>query len=435
MPFLKFDAIDAQGKPVSGTMQANSEAELRQMLESRGLKMVTQAAQRPVAPSQVSRPAAPRANPAATPTPASSFNVNVTDVPNLLPSRHFFLFSRWSDLTRAGFGQADILSQLQGSMNPRVVQMLREMQGAISNGSNIADQMAKRPMQFAPNVVDTIRVGEMSGRLPEAFSILAEGAKRSYSFGGFKFYGLMVIPPMILMSVTGIAIGNASVKATRAHFNEEVQKQGNESDIGFGARVFRDKVNTEKPLFWGGIAVSIIYLIVFIIMLFPWARMIRHTVSYFMPVLMQRARAEAVELFSWALGAALQAGNSPASAIHLAAGSIPNLYLRKKVLNSLGPMRENTSVVDATAKSGLFGHTELSLIQTGTMVGTPDQALDQISKMQKISFDRLTRTAQVLFYLLGMLAVGIAIGTVVGMLYYKYASNMVDLLNRAGDAP
>jgi hypothetical protein len=124
VPFLKFDAIDAQGKPVSGTMQANSEAELRQMLESRGLKMVTQAAQRPVAPSQVSRPAAPRANPAATPTPASSFNVNVTDVPNLLPSRHYFLFSRWSDLTKAGFGQADILSQLQGSMNPRVVRHL-----------------------------------------------------------------------------------------------------------------------------------------------------------------------------------------------------------------------------------------------------------------------------------------------------------------------
>ncbi|MDH4388389.1 MAG: type II secretion system F family protein [Fimbriimonas sp.] len=441
MPFMRFEAKDPTGRVVSGTLQAASAKELESLLAKQNLSLVTLNGWQiePVAAPTKSRTPVPiparQAQTQAkisTPTPSRQ----VSDPPCMAMGRYFLLFTRWADLSRAGVGQASILNTLAGGSVGNASGMFREMAEETSNGSMLADSMEIRPRYFAPNVASTIRVGEIAGTVPEAMLAIAETAKRAWAFAYFQFaYGLLVVPGLIVASMSGWALGLASKEATRAHFNETAKQLGNETPSEFGRRILMEKLHDHWGLFIGGFIVSGIYIALYLLLMTPTFRQFRHRLGTWVPFALPRARSEAVERVAWALSSLLKAGLSPAAAIYNALGTIPNLHLRAQALRALGNIRENEPLTSILPRLGLLERQQIDMIHVGEQVGTPDRSMEQIVEMERIQYGARTRVAQIANYIGLALGLGLVIGGVVIGLYTMYATNMVDMLNHASDVP
>ena len=436
---MRFEAQDPSGKIVAGTLQAASVNELQSILARQNLSLVTLEGKRvgvlaPLPTSRASAPVAQRPQPH-TASPALPTR-QVLDPPCMAMGRYFLLFTRWADLSRAGVGQSSVLNTLAGGSVGPASGMFREMAGEVGNGSMLADSMELRPRYFAPNVASTIRVGEISGTVPDAMMAIAETAKRAWAFAFFQyFYALGVVPSIIVAATSGWALGLASKDATRAHFNETVHPGANESPSEFGKRVLFEKLHDHWGLFLSGFIISAIYVGLYLLFMTPRFRQARHRLAMWIPFALPRARSEAIERVSWALSALLKAGLSPAAAIFNALGTIPNLHLRHKALSSLGNIRENEALTSILPRLGLLERQQIDMIHVGEQVGTPDRSLEQIVDMERIQYGVRTRIAQIANYIGAGLGMGIIVGAVIIGLYMMYATNMVDMVNHASDVP
>jgi type II secretory pathway component PulF len=131
----------------------------------------------------------------------------------------------------------------------------------------------------------------------------------------------------------------------------------------------------------------------------------------------------------------MRAGLSPAAAIFNALSTIPNLHLREKALRGLGNIRENEPLTHILPRLGILEAQQIDMIHIGEQVGTPDRSLEQIVEMERIQYANRTKIAQIANYIGISLGLGIVIGAVVIGLYSMYATNMVDMVNHAGDVP
>ncbi len=437
MPFMRFEAQDPSGKIVAGTLQAASVNELQSVLARQNLNLISLEGKRVGTPApspirQQPAPPGPQPQTANRPLPTKQ----VQDPPCMAMGRYFLLFSRWADLSRAGVGQSSVLNTLAGGSVGAASGMFREMAGEVGNGSMLADSMELRPRYFAPNVASTIRVGEISGTVPEAMMAVAETAKRAWAFALFQYgYALLVVPGLIVASMSGWALGLASKEATRAHFTETVKQAANETPSEFGKRVLFEKLHDHWGLFIGGFIVAGVYVAVYLLFMTPMFRQLRHRLGLWVPFALPRARSEAVERVSWALGALLKAGLSPAAAIFNALGTIPNLHLRHKALSALGNIREDEALTSILPRLGLLERQQIDMIHVGEQVGTPDRSLEQIVDMERIQYGSRTRIAQIANYIGLSLGLACIVGGVIIGLWMMYASNMVDMVNHAGDVP
>lgn len=441
---MRFEAQDPTGRVVAGTLQAASVSELQSVLAKQNLSLLSLEGKpvgSPVVPMvnpqpRQAIPPVSSARPQVRPTPVPPSSRQVSDPACMAMGRYYLLFTRWADLSRAGVGQSSVLNTIAGGNVGSASGMFREMAVETANGSMLADCMEIRPRYFAPYVASTIRVGEIAGTLPEAMIAVAETAKRAWAFAFFQYaYALFVMPGLIVASMSGWALGLASKEATRAHFMETVSQRSNESPSEFGRRVLMEKLHDHWGLFVGGFVISGVYVLLYLLLMTPRFRQFRHRIGLWVPFALPRARSEAVERVSWALSSLMRAGLSPAAAIFNALSTIPNLHLREKALRGLGNIRENEPLTHILPRLGILEAQQIDMIHIGEQVGTPDRSLEQIVEMERIQYANRTKIAQIANYIGISLGLGIVIGAVVIGLYSMYATNMVDMVNHAGDVP
>jgi type II secretory pathway component PulF len=108
--------------------------------------------------------------------------------------------------------------------------------------------------------------------------------------------------------------------------------------------------------------------------------------------------------------------------------TIPNLYLRKVVMERVGLVREHDSLPELMIRTKLFSPEYISIIQTGQMSGTGDRSLQQIMKIEGQNADRLTVVAKVLNYILLGVLMGAIFGIIIGMQYVSYVNNLVEMM-------
>lgn len=87
--------------------------------------------------------------------------------------------------------------------------MIREMQDDIRNGKRLSDAMRKHPGQFSEYLVETIAVGEISGKLSETVDRLASNLEYDYELTR-KVQGALAYPIIVVFVVFG-ALGVIAV--------------------------------------------------------------------------------------------------------------------------------------------------------------------------------------------------------------------------------
>ncbi|MFO0784397.1 MAG: type II secretion system F family protein [Phycisphaerales bacterium] len=177
MPAFAFEARDAQGARVRGTVDAASQAAALADLQARGL-----------APTRVEEraPATARVR-----VPVRAVSAS---------------YRQLADLLRAGVPILRALRLLgRGKANPRLAAVWNQVADAVQDGERLADAMGQHPGVFAPVQVAMVRAGERGGFLDEVFARLASFLESQAEMRS-RVIGNLIYPVILLVVGAGIVL-------------------------------------------------------------------------------------------------------------------------------------------------------------------------------------------------------------------------------------
>jgi len=186
MPLFEYRALDASGRMLVGTMEGGSRAEIFEQLDRSGCT--------PISTKETAGKAAPSRTwrewltPEPRPEDITAFTV---DLAMLLKGRVVL----------------DEALQIVTQMETRrwLVRLLRELHGELSAGKSFSQALAAHPRLFPPIYVKTVEVAEMSGRLEEALSGLAEERQRAERLRK-RFVSAISYPLFLVVAAVGVLL-------------------------------------------------------------------------------------------------------------------------------------------------------------------------------------------------------------------------------------
>lgn len=176
MPTFAYEARDAAGARVAGTVDAASEVAALNDLQSRGLS-----------PTRLAERAAPRVRGVGARALANSYR-------------------QLGDLLRAGVPLMRSLRLLgRGKANPRLAAAWSSVADGVQDGERLADAMARHPAIFPDVQVAMVRAGERGGFLDDVFARLASFIENQAEMRS-KVVGNLIYPVILLSVGFGIVI-------------------------------------------------------------------------------------------------------------------------------------------------------------------------------------------------------------------------------------
>lgn len=176
MPTFAYEARDAAGARVAGTVDAASEVAALNDLQARGLS-----------PTRLAERAAPRVRGVGARALANSYR-------------------QLGDLLRAGVPLMRSLRLLgRGKANPRLAAAWSSVADGVQDGERLADAMARHPAIFPDVQVAMVRAGERGGFLDDVFARLASFIENQAEMRS-KVVGNLIYPVILLSVGFGIVI-------------------------------------------------------------------------------------------------------------------------------------------------------------------------------------------------------------------------------------
>jgi type II secretory pathway component PulF len=135
---------------------------------------------------------------------------------------------------------------------------------------------------------------------------------------------------------------------------------------------------------------SLAAIILLVSGLFVWNSMplqaVRHRASLGIPFLAGRARAEAMARFAWAMQMLSRSGLPPVIVFKAAAGTIPNIVLRDRLLSAAEGMGEKERLSEALKRARFLPEEHELIIANGEFVGDVPGALGAVASAQEEEF-------------------------------------------------
>lgn len=430
MPFYRYQAFDAAGKSLEGTLQANSEVEAAQALSRQGMRVthVTDVRQQARATTPAAPPmtAAPRVPERAAPLPGVRMNtIRSNDLGPPRKTRRgsekklMLIFAQLQSYFKAGLNpQRAFLDLSQRSSSGEYAESLKLISDRTTEGGRMSDVMELFPYLYPPHVVGIVRAGETGGFLPEAMGSVSGQIEASY-----KMKRWIVILGLIgVLTAFIVIVLQLMLRSAIGSWNAQDAAGGT---LPGGATLAQQM---GKELLWPVGPITLITIAVVGVGMWLWTSMplrdLRHRMVLFTPTIGKRAKKESLGLFSWVLSMMTKGGASPSEAWNHAVGAMPNLAMRKKMEAAKvvpGDTRKLSTLLESTKTLPVeFGH----IVQTGEITGDVPGALMHVSETTQNEFTIQDKASKLrigcwIFLLMG---VGVGIGI---MMYAGYMSKLI----------
>lgn len=332
------------------------------------------------------------------------------------------MFSQFASFFRSGFSASQMIHHAAAKSSPKLIAMFRRMETEVAGGMALSDSMAKRPRTFHTDQIATVQAGEQSGQMAEAFDIIALQAERARAFRMTLGYFYFMAPLLILCGIGGMGLQKASTSAIRL----QNEADGRLSPWGTLGQEFMKK-GTHDLLISFLVAMGLVVALI-VLHKYPFRRF-RHSVGIMNPIGYMRGKAEAIERFSWSMSTMLKGGSSPASAVHIAVSSIPNLVLRERALAALGSTRENEPLGSVLQRTGLLSQEYVHMVENGELVGDTPGALTHVMNAEKSTFESRTSALKVSLTIATTVAMAGFTFVMLIILYKLYAEGLIKLIN------
>lgn len=393
MPFFRYIASDAAGKVLEGTLQASSGQEATHALEKQGLRVThlsgsgsssgsvvrPPASTRPSA-AVMAAPAAVRVGPAPAAAKPSVAKPDVVMTRRGKDKNLLFIFAQLASYFRAGMNPRQAFEDVANRSPLLYHDSLMECSKRTGEGSRIADVLARYPRLYPRHVVGMVRAGETGGFLPEAFQKVSDWALPSHRLKRIMSWAYWLFMSNLFCYPIAQALTQGSVQS----WDVQEASGGSASPLPVLGHQFMVNMKQAMPITLLAVAV---YLCVHNWWKSDRMEYTRHRLLLKVPILGGRARAEAINLFSYALGLVSRAGVPPHTAFEISAEAMPNLELAERMRQSASLGNSQSKITDLLLKAHVVPIEYTNIIQTGEVTGDVPGAAMQVAQSSKVDFD------------------------------------------------
>lgn len=421
MPTYRYQAVDQQGRSVSGEISAGDVRQAQQLLRQQGLiathLTATHASSQPSPHAGTAQAASATPPASAPPIPAAQ---GAWERSRVAPHTMVTWLLQLRSMLRAGMTPANAFQSLsQRTPHQALRHASLTLAQDTAQGIAISDSMRRFPELFPGFLVGAFRAAEYGGYLPEMLDRLVEYYEQHRTVRrwalltqGCLWHAVLLLP---LIAPFGIGLiwgfrdflGGDTADALRA----------------IGAGVGKAFVRYGLPAMLIMIALMLVgYLVAGSERL---AARLRLTGLGFFSYA-DWIRAQSLEQYLFHLGRLAQAGVYPATAHLLAASAIPNRALAEALLQVELGRAEGAAHLDAALeRSGLFPIEEVMLARTGVQTGDLPNVLQTLASWYRERAGENLRQLPYAFFRLMVLISLITTGIALVSLYWGYYGNLV----------
>ena len=302
----------------------------------------------------------------------------------------------------------DVLKTLeQASDDKTEKKILSELIDSIEGGENFGTALKNHEIIFGGDSIQSVEIGETSGKLQEVTARLAEQLERSYTTGK-KVRAAMYYPLTVFFAAIIAAI--IMINLTLPVFESFYQSQGGELPLITSILLTGGKFLKEHIFF---VAIIFFAAIIFFVIIYREISAIKFFSDRLKINVKIFREIELRNLFS-RLSFLLESGITLDAAIKLSAESSGNLYVRQ-ILSDMQFSVERGEKLGAVFRklSKNFSRLYLGLIVTGEESGRLVEVLRQCESMADFEIDEILRTLPAKAEIYGTLTAGIIVGALV----------------------
>jgi len=184
MAIFKYKSSDQDGKPIGGLIEAVNEKMAAEVLQEKGLSIISLEKQAEVRKS-----------------------IDIMALLNRVKMKDIVVFSRqFSVMVSANVSLVQALRILvEQTENVTLKMIVSEVADEVDSGSRLSDALGKRPKVFSNFYVNVIRSGETSGKLDEVLNYLADEMEKDYDMMS-KIKGAMIYPIFVFFGLGAVGV-------------------------------------------------------------------------------------------------------------------------------------------------------------------------------------------------------------------------------------
>ncbi len=385
MALYEWKGVNATGKAVTGTREAEGPKALRQLLRKDGVV---------VTGFDLAKGNA-KAKEQAAKSSGLSRQVDLGGLLGGVRKVEVAAFTRqMATLLRAGIPLAETLGALTDQVtNVRFRTSLSEVRAAVNEGSNLADAMAKHPKLFDELFVSMVRAGEAAGNLDEVLTRLADFLENAQKLKS-KVQSAMVYP--LVMLVVGVVIMVVLMAKVVPQITEMFVSQGKTLPVNTRMLIWSSNfIGNHFLLLLIGTVVSVVLFV-------NWSRSekgkpIWHRVILKMWIVGPLARSLNVGRFARTLGTMLKSGVPLLRALEIGKQIVGNVLIRAAIEDAKTAVTEGESLATTLRKSGQFPPTMIHMVAVGERAGQLEAMLERVADTYEAEVDiKLGRLASLL---------------------------------------
>lgn len=275
------------------------------------------------------------------------------------------------------------------------------------NGQKLSKSMAKFPQYFSEYLIETINMGELSGRLTEIFSRIAIDLEKDEEIRrkvqGALMYPMIVITLMILAASILVIYVLPGIKEIYAQFNAPLPLP---TKLLLSTSVFLK----ENIIFLPGVIIGIVVLF----LIFLKNKKLRYVMHYFtlkIPIFGNFIKDYNLVLFFRSLKSLIESGVSIVDAVRVAKNTTKN-DVYKKTLNKVEPILfHGVSFADTLLPYPfLFSTQTQKILKIGEQAGKMDETLGRIAEYYERSVDYKNRMMLVIIEPVLLVILGVVVG-------------------------
>jgi MSHA biogenesis protein MshG len=295
------------------------------------------------------------------------------------------LFCRqMATMARAGIPIVRGLSGIaQSSHNPIFAEQLREIQAALSAGTDLSTALTAFPKTFSPLFVAMVRVGENTGRLEEAFTVV--GGYLTSEKATLERVTAALRYPTIVLVFMAVSIGILNTMVIPAFAKVFLAAK---VSLPWATRLLI-AVSDFFVGFWPGILAALIFGFVaarsFIAT--PAGRQRWDREKLRLPIIGSILFRSSLARFAGSMAMTLRAGLPLLQALTLVARAVDNEYIGAHILTMRNGVERGDSLTKTATDTGMFSPLVLQMLAIGEEAGALDDLLREVATFYEQEVD------------------------------------------------
>lgn len=395
-----YEAITQEGRPMKGTIEADSPEQVKAQLKSKGY-IVTSVTEQSVL----------------------NKDINISFDPKPTPRDMAVFCRQFVSMSRAGVSILECLTLLrEQTENVILARTIRDVQAEVEKGEQLASGLANHPKIFSDLMVTTVNAGEQSGSLEVSLERMADQYEKSAKTAAL-IKKAMIYPALVAV-VAVVVVIVMLVKVIPAYTDMF-------DDLGTELPKITQVVVAMSDFVIGNwfILLPVVIGVVFAISAFlstPTGKKLKSTVALKLPITKNLSVKSACSQVGRTMATLLSAGVPLVEAVDITADTMQNYFFKKAMKEAKEEVIKGVPLSQPLEDCGLFPPMMYHMIRIGEEAGNSEEMLNKLADYYdeevEMAVQGLTAAMEPMIIIVLAAVVGVLIASVMAPMLSMYSA-------------